>query len=208
MTAVNGYTDKATVKRRLGLPASDTDDDAAIDDAITSVSRDIDEHCSQHFYQVTEPRFFAPRFTNLLRFGDFNTLADDPTEVATDDDGDGTFAVWDSDEYQLLCKDDTPNRKAGPEERPFTSLVTLGRNLPIAQPGAFRQFRVRITGPWGWPEIPANVTAAANILAVETWKLKDAPFGALGMTDIGIIRVRDNKAAQIKLREYVTIPVA
>lgn len=209
MTIVNGYTTKAVLKRRLGsIAMSDTTDDNAIERAIEAVSRDIDQHTGQFFYKTDpEPRVFAARFIDRLRFGDFNTLVA-ATELATDDDGSGSFTAWDPAEYQLLCKDGTPNQNAGPEKRPYVMLEPIGRRLPVASPGADRRFRVRITGQWGWDAIPTAVVEAANILGTETFKLKDAPFGAAGLADLGIVRVRESPAAQIKLREYTQIPVA
>jgi hypothetical protein len=39
-------------------------------------------------------------------------------------------------------------------------------------------------------------------MAAETWKLKDAPFGVLGIDEFGVVRVRQNKMAASKLAPY------
>lgn len=208
MAITNGYTTLDTLKLRLGgfTVGVPVPEDGALERAIEAVSRDIDHHTFQHFFKVSEARYFAADCSSWLQFGDFNTLAT-VSEVATDS-GPGTFStVWAAGDYQLLCKDGTPNQRSGPEKRPFTEILAIGgKRFPQAFDG--RIHRVRITGEWGWEAIPTAVVEACLILATETFKLKDAPFGAAGMTDLGIVRVRDNKAAQIKLAEYAPLPGA
>lgn len=206
MAITNGYTTLDALKLRLGgfTVGVPVPEDGALERAIEAVSRDIDHHTFQHFFKVNEPRFFAALSPTYFQFGDFNTLAT-VSEVATDT-GTGAFVtVWASSDYQLLCKDGDPNPRSGPEKRPFTEILAVGgKQFPVAVSG--RLHRVRITGEWGWEAIPTAVVEACLILATETFKLKDAPFGAAGMTDLGIVRVRDNKAAQIKLAEYAPLP--
>lgn len=200
MAITNGYATLLDLKLRVGIDAGDDRETPMLERAIESVSRDIDHHTFQHFFKVTEARYFAADTDTWLRFGDFNTLAA-VTEVATDN-GTGSFStVWAPADYQLLCKDGTPNPNSGPEQRPFLEILAIGgKRFPQAVDG--RLHRVRITGDWGWAAIPTAVKEACLILATETYKLKDAPFGAAGMTNLGIVRVRDNRAAAIKLLEY------
>jgi hypothetical protein len=49
-------------------------------------------------------------------------------------------------------------------------------------------------------------------MAAEVFRLRDAPFGAVGMADLGIIRVRENPKYLRLIAEYrlleAAIPVA
>jgi hypothetical protein len=49
--------------------------------------------------------------------------------------------------------------------------------------------RVRITAPWGWPTVPANVSEATWLLANRRFMRRDSPEGVAGWSDQGPIRV-------------------
>ena len=48
---------------------------------------------------------------------------------------------------------------------------------------------MKITGTWGWSEVPAPVTQACIIQAARIYKRNDSPTGVMGFGDMGIIRV-------------------
>lgn len=204
MPISNGYATSSDLKSYLKI--LDVEDDTELKRAIESVSREIDHVTEQHFYQVTEARTFVPTHPFSLRFGAWNTLVS-ATEVATDEDGDGTYeVVWQSTDFQLLTDDGTPNVNAAPEQEPFTQIRAVGNHeFPAPIGGNNRLDLVRITGTWGWPAIPTAVEEACLILAAETFKLKDAPFGVAGFGEFGVVRVRDNPKAAKKLARYTPL---
>lgn len=206
IAVVNGYTDLTQLKSRIKVP--DTNDDGELERAIEAVSRQIDHVCEQHFYQVVEARTFVPRHRFELRLPAWNTLVT-ASEVATDDDGDGTFeTVWGSTDFQLLTDDGTPNINAAPEPEPYTRIRAVGgHEFPPPVGGARRLDLVRVTGTWGWDAVPTVVREAALILAEETFKLKDAPFGVAGFGEFGAVRVRDNPKAMRLLARYLPLAV-
>jgi hypothetical protein len=61
---------------------------------------------------------------------------------------------------------------------------------------------VQVTAQWGWAAVPPAVKEACLILAEETFKLKDAPFGIQGYGDYGPVRVRDNPKVASMLNPY------
>jgi hypothetical protein len=45
------------------------------------------------------------------------------------------------------------------------------------------------------------------MLAEETFKMKDAPFGVAGFSDFGAVRVRDNPKVMSLLNRYIRTPI-
>ena len=68
-----------------------------------------------------------------------------------------------------------------------------------------RKDRVKITGIWGWADVPPNVTAAALILAADLFKAKDAPWGIAGFGDLGMVKVQSNPWVVELLRGYINV---
>lgn len=207
MAITNGYADLATLKSRLQITGTENDTD--LERAIEATSRQIDNVCEQFFYQVSEVRTFVPHGELVLKLGEWNTLVS-VTSIDTDDDGDGTYEVsWASSDYQLLTDGGTPNQTAGPEKRPFTQIRAVGAHeFPRPTGGVNRVDLVQVDGMWGWPQIPTAVEEACLILAEETFKLKDAPFGVAGIgIDDTVVRVRDNPKAGRLLSRYMPIGV-
>jgi hypothetical protein len=65
------------------------------------------------------------------------------------------------------------------------------------------QNRVQVTGVFGWPAVPVLVRQASLQLAADYMKLKDAPFGIVGMAEMGGMRVLENPTIAGMLRRYV-----
>jgi len=154
-----------------------TTDDLEYHAACFAASRALEQYCQRVFYRTTETRTL--NMTNLycLNLPAFHDLVS-VTSLRTDESGDGTFeTTWAASDYQLLCLDDTPNVNAGPEPRPYVKVFAVGSRffplLPYSRPS--RKDRVEITGVWGWPAVPWSIKKAAEIVAAETFKLKDAP---------------------------------
>lgn len=194
------YCTPEELKSRAGI--TNTDDDAEILAACTAVARAIDQHCDRHFFRHTRTRTLIPTDLYCLDVPDLVSVS----ALATDSTGDGVFeTTWTSGDYQLLPVD-APG-EAEPE--PYTSIQAVGAfTFPIlwGWTPTMRRERVQITGVWGWPAVPEGVKEAAKILAEDTWKLKDAPFGVAGEGEF-TVRVGDNRRAMKFLAPYRKYPV-
>jgi hypothetical protein len=214
VAAVNDrvYVTLPELKASLSIPQTDTVDDDDLQDAILTASRAVDGDCQRVFYkttETTETRTLEPTDRWHLRLGPYMDLVS-VTTLKTDSDGDGTFeTTWATTDYQLLCADGTPNVNAGPEPRPYRRIKAIGtQTFPCAwQWRLARSDRVQIAGVWGWPAVPDRIRRATRLAAAEIFKLNSAPFGAVGVADLGIIRVRDNPKYQRLIADYRIMPV-
>lgn len=192
------YATLAKLKSYLSI--TDTVDDAEATDALDSVSREIEQFTKRQFNkQVTATaRLFGREaiLRGVAWVDDFHTITD--LVIATDDGDDGAYSeVWTSSEFELEPLNGIVNGETG---WPFYRIRPLnGQRFPTWVDRA----PLRVTAQWGWNAVPAPVRQACLILASETLKLKDAPFGVAGFGDMGVVRVRDNPMAAKKLMSYV-----
>jgi hypothetical protein len=207
----NVYTTLPELKAALSIPATNTDYDDRLQDAILVASRTVDGDCGRHFYRVAETRTLQPgRDPYLLKLGPYNDLAS-LTTLKTDTSGDGTFeTTWQTSDYQLLCADGSPNVNAGPEPRPYRQIRAVGtQTFPVLYGwNVGRADRVQLAGVWGWPQqVPGRIRQATQMAALEIFKMPEAPFGAVGFSELGIIRVRDNPKYLSLIADYRIMPV-
>lgn len=191
------YVSMAEMKDYLKI-TTQTGQDEQIEDAIATASREIESHCSRQFNKVTvaTAREFTPDARRWTTVDDFHTITD--LVVKLDTGGDGTFATTlTSADYELFPTNGVVDGVPG---WPFSSIRLLNRDFPCPYLG--REAVLQITAQWGWAAVPAPVKSACKIIAAETWKLKDAPFGVLGLDEFGVVRVRQNKMAASKLAPY------
>lgn len=176
-----------------------TGQDGQFEDAINTASREIDTYCARQFNKATTAtaREFEPDSANWCYVDDFWTTAD--LSVKLDSAGDGSFATTlVTTQYELSPANGVVDGMPG---WPFYKIRLLnGLTFPCSYSGRSRTLQV--TAKWGWADVPAPVRAACKIMAAETWKLKDAPFGVLGLDEFGVVRVRQNKMAVSKLYPY------
>lgn len=194
------YCTPEELKSRAGI--TNDDDDAEILAACTAVARAIDKHCGRHFFRHTRTRTLEPTGRYCLTIPDLVSI----TTLKTDSDADGVYeTIWATSDYQLMPYDAAD--EAEPE--PYTEVKAVGSllfpDICGTSPTA-RRNRVQIAGVWGWPAVPEGVKEAAKILAEDTWKLKDAPFGVAGEGEF-TVRVGDNRRAMKFLAPYVLDPV-
>jgi hypothetical protein len=101
------------------------------------------------------------------------------------------------------------NTRALGEERPHDFIQVLlqspqgGQFLPFIWPWTPRN-RVKITATWGWKAVPQNIGTAALMLAVDLFKVKDAPWGIAGSSDLGMVRVQSNPQIMDLINNYVS----
>jgi hypothetical protein len=196
------YVGLEEMRDRLGI--TDTSEDYALQTAIAMSAGWINEFCARHFNRITEARTYQPVNVWLLNIDD---LVDDPSiAVAVDQDGDGIYEQpWvRGTDYQLRYGEGLYNPNVTGITRPFRQLQVIqsGKWLPFTWPYANLN-RVQIIGPWGWPSVPWQVSEANRILAADIFKMKDAPFGIAGISDLGVARVQSNPWLVESLRPYI-----
>ena len=150
----NVYTTLADV--RNGLQIEDSNDDTDIQAAILSASRMIDDYCQRGFYQegtLASPvtKYYTPVSPWYLEIDDLI----EPTEIRSRANQSGPFTqVWDLDTD--IMYEPVNNPELG---RPVTRLLAITRYV---FPYFFPQ-TVKITGVWGFKEIPYEVELACKI---------------------------------------------
>jgi hypothetical protein len=176
-----------------------TGQDDQFEDAVSTASREIENFCARQFNRAESAtaRTFEPDSGTWCYVDDFWTTTD--LVVKLDSSGDGSFATTlTASQYKLYPADGVIDSMPG---WPFYKLTLLGGlSFPCHYSG--RDDVLQVTAKWGWASVPSPVRAACKIMAAETWKLKDAPFGVLGLDEFGVVRVRQNKMAVSKLYPY------
>lgn len=195
------YVGLEEMKDRLSI--TDNADDSVLQTAIAATAGWINTYTARHFNRVTEARTFVPYDIYEL---DIDDLAGPPTSFAVDFNGDGIYEqAWTLDtDYQLYYGKDRFNLSSMGIARPYEKarVITSGKTFPFTWPFSPLN-RVQITGPWGWPAVPAMVPEANRILAADLFKMKDAPFGVAGVSDIGLVRIQSNPWLVEMLRPFV-----
>lgn len=178
MTLTNAYCTLAQFEQTIGQPGLPQDLDN-YERAINTASRWVDQHCGRRFYADA-----APSARQFWSCDGYQVAIDDVStttglQVAT---GDGY--VQSITDYVLY-----PLNRVGPNGAtswPYTSLVspTVPFQATAGQPN------VQVTAAWGWSATPDDVTQACIHAAEYIFKAKDAPFGAAGISDLGITRAK------------------
>jgi hypothetical protein len=197
------YCTPAALKSRMGITS--TSSDYEVHAACFAASRAIESICERVFYRTASGtvRTFVPDSLYCLTLGAYNDLYS-LAILKTDAGGDGVFeTTWSASDYQLH----PVNPAAAPETRPYTKIKTTGSQTFPVPLVIGREDLVQVTGIFGWPAVPMAVKQAALILAEETLKLKDAPFGVAGFGEFGSIRVRENPAVARLLGPYRRYPM-
>lgn len=176
-----------------------TGQDGNLEEAVQTASREIENYCARQFNRAdsASPREYEPDGCDFAIVDDFHTTTG--LAIKLDTALDGTFATaLTSTQYELSPANGIVD---GMEGWPFYKIRLLnGLRFPVSYSGRTRVLQV--TAQWGWASVPAPVKAACKIMASETWKLKDAPFGVIGLDEFGVVRVRQNKMAVSKLAPY------
>lgn len=206
------YATLAELKARMPT-INDTNDDANLTSALATASLGIEAVCHRQFNQdsAASARVYKTGSFYLAEVDDFFTTTG--LVIATDDDDDGVFEVtWAASDYQLEPLNGVVNGRPG---WPYNVIRAVGtRWFPYwyhphnhhavwLPPRA----RLQVTAQWGWAAVPAPVKEACLVVAAETFKLKDTPYGVAGIAEWGTIRVRANPMAMKMLEPYVLDPV-
>lgn len=181
MAITNGYCSLAQVKAALRIPSGDTVDDSLLEMAVESASRMIDSYTGRRVYQSgTVTRFYAPQFDDLVLTDDIaGTAVTIQSSTGADGVYDVTFAVSD---YQL----EPLNAISEGVSLPFTRVRAVG---DYAFTTAMGETTVKITGVFGFPSTPTEITQATIIQASRIFKRLDSPLGVAGFGEMGVMRV-------------------
>src|SRR3990167_2327012 len=141
------------MKSSLGIGATDTADDAEIDLALDTVSREIDTYCGRHFYPATRTLYFkAQSATRLLLPVDLLAV----TTLKTDPNGDRTYTdTWTTSDYDL----EPVNALFESPPRPYWEILSRSDgdySFPTTARG------VQIVGSYGYSDrkkTPASTTS-------------------------------------------------
>jgi hypothetical protein len=196
MTLTNAYLTLAEFKSLIGKTTVDGDD--ACERAIEAASRAVDAWCGRRFYAdaAATARVFAPFTASEAWVDDIHTTTD--LVVKTDTGDDGTYeTTWTTGDYELMPRNGIRN---GLEGWPYTAIRAVeGLSFPCG-----RRATVQVTARWGWAAVPTAVELAAQILAMDFWKSKDAPFGIAGLdSEFGSSRIRSNPQVKALLSPFV-----
>lgn len=187
------YCPVESLKSRLNI--SHDNSDFELHAACFAASRWIEQHTERVFWRtLSQSRTFEPDCGTVLlpAFCDLVSVS----AVKTDTAGDGTFATTlSASAYRLLPY----NPAAAPEQLPYNEVRLTTGSFPSG--GIGRPDTVQITGIWGWPRVPSAIRSAAAILAADTYKLKDAPFGVAGEGEF-LQQVGENRRALKLLEPY------
>jgi hypothetical protein len=172
------YATLDELKSWLGI--TDATDNIVLGKKLDEACRNADEHLGRFFYQTaagTALYYTADKYESLL-IDDCVAL----TEVATDEDGDRTYeTVWAAGDYDL-----TPYNAAG-KDRPYTKIAVTPLGDYYFPAGVAKG--VKLTGTWGWPKVPEQISGAVLMRAARLFKRRETPTGLSGNADLGIIRV-------------------
>lgn len=200
MAVVNGYTTAAAVQNALGLgTAVLTPDTAEIEDAITAVSRVIDDYTGRFFYSTAGTVLMTatePLYAELP--GDWSSI----TSITIDDLNSGTPSIVLNSprDYRLKSNKDFVGW-------PYTGIqiTSFGSyTLPVGITEG-----LKIIGQRGWSQVPAAVSQAAILQTVRVHARRAVPFGVAGSPDGGIVRLlsRLDPDVELMLRPYVATPL-
>jgi hypothetical protein len=189
------YADRATLKRRMGIPDATTTKDADLDRELSSASLAINKYCNRQFGRVdvaSERQFYAGRSgIDIHDVYDLTGLLIDGVAFDT--------TIWTAEPLDGI-RDGVPG---WPYERLSTGWGTHPIYMSsLARAGAL----VTVTALWGWAAIPDDVESACLLLAADGVKSADAPFGVAGFGDY-VVRVRTNPRAAELLEPYRREPV-
>ena len=188
MAITNGYCTLNDVKQALNI--DDSQDNAAIEIAIATASRMIDDYTARFFYKdgtelLPATRYYTSQDPWTLGIDDIVTIS----EIATDDNFNRDYGtVWTTSDY-MTEPVNNPSRGW-----PLTRLLAVGSYVfPYHFPQA-----VRVKGVFGWSAIPAEVNTATQIQASRLFLRRQSPFGIAGNTDMGTVRLAARLDADVE----------
>lgn len=150
-----------------------TANDGALLTVLTAASRQIDTKTGRRFDKTDTAvaRDFAARDARFVDIDDLVSL----TSLVTDN-GSRTYpTTWVSTDYDLV-------QIGGVDAfRPYGSIRTAPTGLQLFYTGVLHA--VRVTGVWGWSQVPDPIKEATFLVANRLKSLWNAPFGITGASN-------------------------
>lgn len=179
MALTNCYCTLSDLKTSLAI--EDIQDDTALEAAILTASRMIDDYTGRFFYRdgttgAPVTRYYTPDSWYITNLDDFVSL----NQIALDDDFDQTYTTILATSDYLI--DPVNNARRG---WPYTRITAIDRYIfPYAYPQS-----VRVQAVWGWPSVPAEIAMATKLQASRLFIRRQSPFGIAGTPEIGTVRL-------------------
>lgn len=158
------------------LRISDDHDDVALAGVIESASRAIDRYCDRYFGQsgtqaAPVQKLYRSR-SGVVLIDDLVTLTDVEVEFS------GFAESFTSLGANAVLQQPINAATATPPQ-PYTVLLAKPYTVLPPMPGW-----VRVSGVWGWPEIPQQIRDACVLQSVRLFKSRDVPLGVMGGADM------------------------
>lgn len=170
---MSDYTTLSALKSDLDV--HDTDEDAALQRAITAASRAIDRWTGTTFYPVTETRVFATRDPYKVWVDQFTSATNLVVKTGTS----GLYASTIADTDYVLWPYNAPKRLQS-----YRRIDSPGARFSVEN-----RPTVEVTATWGWDFLPDDVERAARIKAAHLFRRKDTPDGVAGSSEYGVVRI-------------------
>lgn len=148
--------------------------------ALAAASRSVDQYCGRRFYADTVAS--ARQFRTVR-----NVVCDVDGEALFIDDlaaAPTTVEIGDGVTWTAITDYSTEPVNALVKNRPIN---VLRRRLSQWRWGLVSQ--VRVTGLWGWPSIPDEVSQACLLQASRLFNRRKSPEGITGNAEWGLVRV-------------------
>jgi len=167
------------MKQSMGIPSSDTVDDAMLEIAVESASRAIDTYTGRNFYSSgTATRYYSPTDNFVCETDDIAQFI----HVKTMDSTDLFTITWQTTDYQL----EPLNGIVDGIPTPFTRIRAIGDYLFEPLNG---QATVEVRAVFGYTSTPIQIRQACILQASRIMKRNDSPLGVAGVGELGVIRV-------------------
>lgn len=177
------YCTRTEVKAALGI--TDTADDTLIDAAILAAEEQLNGHCqrdgaSSNFnIAASATKVFRPQDECTVWIDDLANVTSLVVKVG-DNNGSYPTTLTIGTDFQVWPYNATSRQPVWP----FTKLEAVNYSFPTW----YSQPAIQVTGNFGWAAVPDAVNKACILLAIDQYKLNNAPFGVVGNNDFGTVR--------------------
>lgn len=184
------YTSVPEMKDRLKTMSSEQDEN--LGRAVDAAHVGVDDYCYRTFTLAgsATPRVFV-RDADKPWIVDVDDISSTSGLVVAD-----TGATY--TQYEL-----TPLNGLGPNGRawPYTRISLATGHFAASTTNVTAT--VTITARWGWLTVPPPVRDACRILAGDLFAMNKNRFGVAGVSEMGVMRIRENTILRTLLDPYV-----